>query len=370
MITAQKFDAENEIVDDQQENASFGNSVAIVDNMMAIGSVGAERDDNKGAVYVYKRNKYGSWKLLKKVEGDKGDQLGFRVAMSTNTIVAGAPSANNNNGYVAVIDTLISQPVIQLEEVGGSPFSQFGRSVGISEDGNVIVVGSSSAGLFFYEKDTLGNWEIVQNVQIEYSNWDFFGSKSVAIDNEFVITTAKNANAVFEGREECIVFIYVRDSEGLWVVFESESLGYFELTGYNPKVSLSGNTIAVGLKNGFNSNNVQTGAVFIFTKEKVDNEAFTWKRTQNIFGPEDLSDLNFGRNVAISGNNMVVGHNTEGATYFYTQNKKGKWIEDKQVISENGGYSTGRSVSASGTTAALGVGYVNEFTGSVDVECF
>merc|ERR1712238_384977 len=158
----------------------------------------------------YKRNKKGSWKLLKKIEGDEGDKLGFRVAMSTNTIVAGAPLANNNKGYVIVVDTLISPAVIRLEDIGGSPFSRFGTSVGISEDGEVIVVGSGS--------------------------------------------------------------------EGLWVEFEFESLGDFELKGYDPQVALSGNTIAVGLKNGFNNNGVQTGVVFILTA-KIGSDALTWEKT-------------------------------------------------------------------------------------------
>jgi len=364
-ITANKFIAEK-IVNDQQEESFFGTSVAIVDNLIAVGSFGAETQSNKGAVYVYKRDESGSWKLLKKIEGDEGDKLGFRVAMSANTIVAGAPLANNNKGYVVVVDTVISD-FIRLEDVGGSPFSRFGTSVGISEDGTVIVVGSVSGGLFFYEKDGSGTWKEVQNVENEISS--FFGQQSVAIDNDFVVTTARNDNTVAGGKDECIVFIYVRNSEGLWVDFEVESLGDFELKGYDSQVSLSDNTIAVGLKNGFNRNGVQTGVVFILTA-KVDNDVLTWEKTQSIFPPEDVDDAEFGSNVAISGNNMVVGYNKEGAAYFYTRNIKGKWKEDKKVISESGGFYTGRSVSASGTTAVFGEGFVDEFTGSVDVECF
>jgi len=366
MVTAKKFIAEK-IVNDQQEGSSFGTSVAVVDNMMAVGSFGAEQESNKGAVYVYKRNKKGSWKLLKKIEGDEGDKLGFRVAMSTNTIVAGAPLANNNKGYVIVVDTLISPAFVRLEDVGGSPFSRFGTSVGISEDGDVIVVGSGSGGLFFYEKDGSGTWKEVQNVENVISS--FFGQKSVAIDNDFVVTTGRNDNTVAGGKDECIVFIYFRNSEGLWVEFEFESLGDFELKGYDPQVSLSGNTIAVGLKNGFNNNGVQTGVVFILTAQ-IGSDALTWEKTQTIFPPEDVDGAEFGSNVAIAGNNMVVGYNKEGAAYFYTRNNEGKWKEDKKMISGSGGYLTGRSVAASGNTAVLGEGFVNEFTGSVDVECF
>ena len=370
MVTAKKFIAEK-IVNDQQEGSSFGTSVAIVDNMMAVGSFEADyfgyKGSNKGAVYVYKRNKKGSWKLLKKIEGDEGDKLGFRVAMSTNTIVAGAPFANNKMGYVFVFDTFISPAVIRLEDFGGPPFKRFGSSVGISEDGNVIVVGDNYGGLFFYEKVGSGTWKEVRGNEIS----SFFGRKSVAIDNDFVVKTARNDNTVAGGKDECIVFIYVRNSEGLWVEFEFVSLGDCELISYchDPQVSLSGNTIAVGLKNGFNNNGVQTGVVFILTA-KIAGDALTWEKTQTIFPPEDVDGAEFGSNVAIAGNNMVVGFNKEGAAYFYTRNNEGKWKEDKIMISESGGSFTGRSVAASGTTVVFGEGFVDEFTGSVIVECF
>ena len=83
-------------------NDLFGNSVALSDDVLAVGAVGesssaggGEADNsapNAGAVYVFLRNNNGVWvqqPYLKASNADAGDQFGL-VAISGNTLAVGA----------------------------------------------------------------------------------------------------------------------------------------------------------------------------------------------------------------------------------------------------------------------------------------
>jgi len=364
-ITAQKFDDSGTVVDDRQAGSSFGAKSAIFGNTMTIGSSLADAKD--GAIYIYQKNSTASWGLEKKIEAKVvGDRFGYSVAMSNDIIVAGSywNQFTFSKGSVSVIERDDNGAWVEYQRLlapgGGTIFGNFGFDVGISED-NVIVVGSRVGGMFFYERDDGGVWQLVQNVDNKIS---FFG-KYVAIDKDFVVTTERNTD------DECIVSIYSRKN-GTWTDLVTKNLGFFPLMGFYPKVSLSENTIAIGLRNGSNTKGVQTGVVHILTKG-VDG---TWEKTQKLYAGSKQKENKFGSSVEISGNNMVVGaedsYNKLGAAYFFSRENGGDWKKYKEVSSTTAeiGDRFGSDASAYGTTAVLGLFYDDDFTGSVDVKCF
>jgi uncharacterized repeat protein (TIGR01451 family) len=80
---------------------AFGSAVAVNTEYAAVGSYGADLpgSPNRGAVYVFERNKEGVdlWDLGYKItaaDGQEDDQFGLAVAMSGTAIAAGAPFAN------------------------------------------------------------------------------------------------------------------------------------------------------------------------------------------------------------------------------------------------------------------------------------
>jgi len=137
----------------------------------------------------------------------------------------------------------------------------------------------------------------------------------------------KRCDTVVGGKDECIVFVYARDRDGLWVEFEFESLGEdFEdeelNDGYDPQLSLSGDNISVVLQDGFNDNSVQTGVEYILTIG-YSSDKLEWEKPQNLFVGDQQEDTEFGSTIPFSANDIVVGYNKKGATYVFLRNEDG-----------------------------------------------
>jgi hypothetical protein len=75
---------------------SFGSSVALRDDLLAIGAIGESFGlAYEGAVYLYHANSSGSWNAIAELQSNGGNYgyLGYSVALSDNGLIAGAPSA-------------------------------------------------------------------------------------------------------------------------------------------------------------------------------------------------------------------------------------------------------------------------------------
>ena len=120
----------------------FGMSVAIDGGTIA---VGANRDDDAGpdigAVYTFTNNS-GGWAEEQKLtasDGHTADCLGFSVALSGNTLVAGTflhdgSAPNTGAAYVFHRDNSRWSMAQKLEPIGVGGGAMFGQRVAISED--------------------------------------------------------------------------------------------------------------------------------------------------------------------------------------------------------------------------------------------
>ncbi len=82
---------------DAQQFESFGRSVSLDGNRIAIGTSGIETLDLSGSAYVFERQDDGSWlEVVKLTASDAaiGDEFGFRLSVSGDRLVIGAPRAN------------------------------------------------------------------------------------------------------------------------------------------------------------------------------------------------------------------------------------------------------------------------------------
>ncbi len=151
----------------------FGMSVAVWGDTMAVGanledssSVGINDDQanngagDSGAVYVYVRTTAGTWAqqaYLKASNTGSGDQFGFSVSLSGDTMVVGAPledsaatgvngtqadntSTNSGAAYVLVRSAGVWTQQAYLKASNTGADDRFGESVSIS--GDTIVVGA------------------------------------------------------------------------------------------------------------------------------------------------------------------------------------------------------------------------------------
>jgi hypothetical protein len=137
---------------DGKGSADFGFSTAITPGTIVVGAVNAL--GGKGAAYVFVRPSSGWTTMTQTAElrapnATSGDSFGQSAAISGNTVVIGAPSANVNSHQLQGAAYLFIKPATgwantanahELVSSDGQTNDAFGLSVGIS--GSTIVAGA------------------------------------------------------------------------------------------------------------------------------------------------------------------------------------------------------------------------------------
>ncbi|MEM7165545.1 MAG: hypothetical protein AAF581_08775 [Planctomycetota bacterium] len=158
---------------DPQPWAQFGASVVMHDDMLVVGSPGA--DSFRGAVYVFERTGT-TWQQVNKLtlaSAQSGDRLGASIAVRTTgpalVIVAGAPGVDAANAADAGIVATFSQVGLASWTEGGlanptpEPDAEFGADIAIELDR--VLVGApgqfnyqGAATLFRWSEGLGGGW--------------------------------------------------------------------------------------------------------------------------------------------------------------------------------------------------------------------
>jgi uncharacterized protein (DUF2345 family) len=177
----------------------------------------------RGEVYVFTKRTTG-WLSLKQTarltasDGKKNDALGSSVAISSNTVVAGAPGKNRRQGaaYIFVSPSggwVDMTETAQLSDSGGSRDASFAYSVDISSNGKSIFSGApsqisaSGEGLVYLFLQAADGWHTtsVPNMTFGVQNGAHFGfslgsssgSLVVGADTQVVGSQAQGAAYVF-----------------------------------------------------------------------------------------------------------------------------------------------------------------------------
>ena len=160
---------------------SFGNSVAIGNNKLVVGSPYDDDDGtSSGSVYVYNLDGTGEVKITAS-DAVAGDNFGFSVAVGSNKIVVG--SINNDDSGSAYIYNLDGTGEVKITPSDGAQYDLFGFSVGVSNDKVVVGargddnVGSASGSAYIYNLDGTGEVKITAS---DAADGDYYGT-SVAI---------------------------------------------------------------------------------------------------------------------------------------------------------------------------------------------
>ncbi len=259
---------------DLKSNSYFGSSVSIRNDVIAIGADGAAVGANpfQGAIYLYRKpgkvwvtTSTCSAKLIAS-DGAKGDQLGYSVSISEDSVVAGARSAQvaGNAGQGAAY--LFVKPAAgwananqtsKLVARDGAKDDQFGSAVSI--DGDIALVGAPGAGQ--------GAAYVFVKPGSRWSQLPSLAAKLTSSDVE----NGKQLGAAVE----------VRDS-----------------------------LIAVGAPLASTASAPQQGAIYVFTKS--DGGWATGKETFKIVAQNGKTEDRFGASLDIEGQTVLVG--APGAT--------------------------------------------------------
>ena len=366
--------------------SSDGNTMvmaATAEDSGATGVNGSQTDDtltDSGAVYVFTRIE-GQWQqqaYLKASNPDESEHFGQNLSLSAdgNTLAVGVPSESSasqgingnqadNSGYKsgAVYIFVRSdgewRQQSYLKSSNSDAEDQFGYKIGISGDGNTLVVGAR------YEDGTGRSVNSVQN-------------------NEGVGNGA--------------AYVFTRSGE-TWreqAYLKSSNSDEYDNFGTSVSISADGNTIAIGaygegsIATGINGNQDDNsehtvGAVYVFVRRGE-----TWQQEAYVKGSAYRDGYGFGQHalsLSGDGNTLAVGLWVDsnltsgldsaqlsgrvgysGSVYVFTRNS-GNWRQQAFLKASNNRYNGlfGSSVSLSTDGKTLAVGSIGESGASIGI---
>lgn len=212
----------------------FGQSVALDNETLVIGALGADVNGNtdQGIVYVYYRNLGGvdNWGQAAKLtasDGSAGDYFGWPARVDGDVLVASSSAKNNLQGAAYVFyrnqgGADVWGEVKKLIAVDGQSEDRFGYSLGVS--GDIIACGAYLAdpggnidqgAVYVYQRDAAGadQWGQVKKLIGSDSTYDDRLGISVAIDGDTILTGAYTASPGGVYRAGA-AYAYLRDSGG------------------------------------------------------------------------------------------------------------------------------------------------------------
>jgi hypothetical protein len=349
----------------------FGYSVALSGNTLAVGAPGEASNatgvngdqkntslPNAGAVYVFTRSG-ATWTqqaYIKASNTDSGDNFGYSIALSGDTLAVGAPGEDSdargingdqkNNGlsnagaaYVLVRSgaTWTQQAYIKASNTDSG--DNFGYSVALS--GNTLAVGATGE-----------------------------SSNATGINGDQNDTSAPNAGAVY---------VFTR-SGATWTqqaYVKASNTNMDDNFGYS--LALSGDTLAVGATGEASG----AGAAYVFTRS--NGPPVSWAQQAYVKASNPDSGDKFGYSVVLSGDTLVVGAPGEagngsspldnsasnaGAAYVFTRSNGPpvSWAQQAYVKASspapNSGDNFGWSVALLDDTLVVGVPGQNSNTGA------
>ena len=354
---------------DAAANDQFGNAVAISGETVVIGAyTDGDGGDRSGSAYVFVRagTVWSQQAKLTASDGAAGDNFGYAVAISGETIVVGAlldddAGSDSGSAYVFVRDGTAWSQQVKLAASDAAGGDWFGWAVGIS--GEIIVVGAygdddagsdSGSAYVFVREGTVWNQQAKLTAS-DAASGDQFGS-SVAISGETIVVGAYLDDHL-SGTDHGSAYVFVR--AGI-VWGEQQKLTASDATrgdwfGY--AVAISGETIVVSAPLDDTSPRNNHGSAYVFVRGGT-----VWSQQQKFTASDVASFDEFGDTVAISGETIVVGSPLDddagvnsGSAYVFARAGT-VWSQQQKLTASDAaaGDRFGWAVAISGETIVVG----------------
>ena len=359
---------------DAQASDRFGRVVSISnDGNTAI--IGAYAEDtggaDAGAAYIFTRSG-STWSQQSKIQAsdkEAGDNFGTSVSISSDglTAIVGAyfeDTGANNRGsaYVFVRSGTTWTQQAKLAPSVTQTNMRYGGSVGISSDGNTVIVGAygdkggastewTGAVYIYVRSGTTWSQQarIIDNVAGGY----FFGS-IVSISSDGLTV------AVGVGQEPAL-YIFAKSGTTWSQQAKITDIVVGDLsTGSGVSVSSDGNTIIFGASRE-DTGATDAGAAYIFTRSGT-----SWSEQAKIQASDKEANDYFGSSVSISSDGLtaIVGAGGEdtggadaGAAYIFKRSGS-TWSQQVKIqasdIAAEDNFSWSVSISGDGSTAIVG----------------
>ena len=364
----------------------FGNSVAVDGNTAVVGAYLDDRDNaarDTGSTYVFAR-KFGVWSETLNLAGPYSGQsprLGYSVAVSNDTVLAGVPQDDSSRGSAYAMDISTAEwvdfvskeltmsdddeyyvyRVLSLtndqqyafrvrsvnaaanrpsaETVAATPMSaKPGRTEGLSAKARNRRVTLSWDDP---HDSSLTGYQVLQPTEQtkltagtdDAANEEFGGS--VAVDDGIAVVGAPEHDGTDSGgniiTDAGAAYVFTRNpNSGEWS-------GPIELTAgsdgaandwFGYSVAVDGDTIVVGAYQHDTNDNADAGAAYVFTRDPLIG---VWSEPVKLIAGDGAADDWFGHSVAVDGDTIVVGaygdDGKKGAAYVFTK-VGGVWGND------------------------------------------
>jgi len=313
-------------------------------------------------------------------DGAFDDRLGFSVAVSGDTVVVGADGAavggNDSQGaaYVFVEPVggwLSGTEAAKLAASGGAAFDHLGFSVAVS--GDTVVAGAfdenaSSGAAYVFVKPT-GGWvsatetgKLIASDAAPDDQLGFF----VAISGGTIVVGARRDDD--NGTDSGSAYVFVEPASG-WGSLALETAKLTASDGaaddeFGGSVAVSGDTAVMGAYFDDVGANVDQGSAYVFVEPVGGWVSGT--ETAKLTASDGAADDRAGRSVAVSGDIVVVGAFTDdigvnvdqGSAYVFVK-PVGGWVsgtEAAKLAASDGAADDlfGNSTAVFGTTIVVG----------------
>ena len=304
------------------------------------------------------------------------DYSGTSVALHGDTMVVGGESDDGNGinvgaAYVFVKSADVWRKAAKLTASDGAAGDWFGNSVAV--DGDTVVIGANredgddgsggivqSGSAYVFVKPVTGWTDVTETAKLTASDGatnDHLGS-DVAVSGATVVVGAPQDDTG-NGTDAGSVYVFVKPSTGWTDTTETAKLTASDGAAgdsFGNSLTADGDTIVVGavLDDG---NGINAGAAYVFTKSSSG-----WQQAAKLTTSHRVAGVNFGHDVAMDGDTIVVGAildhgagSRTGSAYVFTKSANG-WQQTAKLTASDGKahHSFGHSVAIDGPTVVVG----------------
>jgi len=312
-------------------------------------------------------------RLINSPERFVGEGFGTAVAISGDTAVVGAYSANTMMGgvgkgaaYVFTRSGTNWTLSAKLVAADGALFDGFGSRVAI--DGETVVVGASGSvggqGAVYVFARSAEGWAQQSKLTVPDARGDAGFGGAVAITGDTLVGGAMfDSDGVRVHSGSVYVF---RRIDGAWVREAKLLPATGEMSAFGAALAAEGDTIVIGAPED-DARALNAGRAHVFTRS-----GSVWSLQAELVA-EDARMLDyFGYSVALSGDSVIVGSPrnarkgvSSGAAYVFSRTA-GVWSQQARLVAADGdsGDMAGNSVAICGDTAVVGANGVSGIYGA------